>query len=91
MRAGRPRSQGEACGQTIRSAIAVIEGAAIESVAPMLVRKAESSVRVDFRRFFLRSWEAIQARLSPSISVERLAHEDSAVAGSSATCRGGTT
>ncbi len=72
--------------QTIRSPIAVIEGAATESVAPMPVRKAENPIKVDFRRFLLPTWEAIQARISLSMSVERLAHEASSVAGSRASC-----
>ena len=59
----------------------MIEGAATESVAPMPVRNAENPIKVDFRRFFLLTSDAIQARISLSMSVERLAHEDSSVAG----------
>src|SRR5215813_12548855 len=79
------------CVQTIRSATAVTERAATESVAPMLVRKAENPIKVDLRRFLLRTWDAIQASTSLSMSVERLAHQDRSVPGSSATWRGGTT
>src|ERR1700678_4019657 len=76
--------------QAIRSTAATSEGAATESVAPMPVRKAESPIRVDFRRFLLRTWEAIQTRISPSTSVERLAQDDNSVAELRATWRGGT-
>src|SRR5215475_12328932 len=87
----RHRSEGRRkSNQTMRSPIAVIEGAASESVAPMPVKKAEKPIKVDFRRFLLPTWDAIQARISLSMSVERLAHEDNSVAGSSASWRGGT-
>src|SRR5260370_23495438 len=85
-----PAMTAEANAYATRSTTVTTDGAANAGVAPTPFRKPASPDSVDFRRLLLRTWEAIQARISPSMPVDRLAQDDRSVSGESATWRGGT-